>query len=184
MTEERINSDIEILRSKDVADAVVDPSPGIFRSVHSTSGLEPFRAPLAAAAPADTPEMQTSKAIPSDTENPSAPHPAEPLAKLPLQTCPAGATQPNLSRKPELLQTQPALAPVSPIRTQEQEPRDPVAKPRLPLRYEVPEASQARLSPSQRAAERRPLTTRDRNGRVSYVTYTVNPERTRLPNAG
>ena len=56
------------------------------------------------------------------------------------------------------------------------EPLDPVAKPRLPSPAEVlAGAMPQRLSPSQRAHLKRPVTLRDRHGRIAPVTYSLNP---------
>jgi hypothetical protein len=52
------------------------------------------------------------------------------------------------------------------------EPQEPVAKPRLP---HAPADLPQRLSPSQRAHLKRPVTLRDRHGRIAPVTYSLNP---------
>ncbi len=58
------------------------------------------------------------------------------------------------------------------------EPQDPVAKPRLPHNPAevLPGGLPQRLSPSQRAHLKRPVTVRDRHGRIAPVTYSLNPK--------
>ena len=56
------------------------------------------------------------------------------------------------------------------------EPLEPVGNPRLPQTAEVlPGGAPQRLSPSQRAHLKRPVTLRDRHGRIAPVTYSMNP---------
>ena len=73
--------------------------------------------------------------------------------------------------------------PVRPVEPHERElidaviePLEPMAKPRFPLQTEVAGAAQPRLSPSQRAHLKQPTVVRDCNGRLTAVTYSLNPQ--------
>ena len=157
-------------------------SPAGRRGPTTGDGGQPAR-------PADQPPVLPSGGTPATAKG--ADLMMAPMIESPVQVIAVEISMPptlRLDRKRPLTYEQLAAARVVATPAQPAEPASPVAEtvPEIAtgevretrhraMTLEGEAQLRPRLSPSQRVQGRRPIVTRDREGRLAYVTYTVNP---------
>jgi hypothetical protein len=160
VTEERINSEIEVLKSKDVADVVVDPDWSATPLNERSDAQVKGQAGGSVAKRLDRGALRTFEQLSAAGAKSAAPRPVSPFAPR-MSPVPVPAKLVEAVRPVEV-----PVSVVPPLQRSQQPPieiADPIHR----------QAARA-LSPSQRLQLRRQEAAQERAGRLAYVTYSAD----------